>query len=64
MAAKDKIHDAVCAALTNDDWLIIKEHFYMEYEELDVSVDIFAKRNPLVAVKDDRKILVEIKTFG
>ena len=36
----------------------------MEYEELDVSVDIFAKRNPLVAVKDDRKILVEIKTFG
>jgi len=64
MAAKDKIHDAVRTALTNDDWIILKEHFYIEYEELDVSVDIAAKRKPLVAAKDDRKILVEVKTFG
>ncbi|HRW11178.1 MAG TPA: element excision factor XisH family protein [Caldilineaceae bacterium] len=62
--AKDKIHDAVKNALTNDNWLIIQEHLYIEYEELSILADIIAERAPFIAVKDDKKILVEIKTFG
>lgn len=62
--AKDKIHDAVKNALINDGWKIIHEHFRIEYQELNILADLLAERTPILAERDNRKIIVEIKTFA
>lgn len=62
--ANDTIHDAVKKALGKDGWTIIKEHLHLEYEELDIFVDLMAERASFVAEKDNQQILVEVKTFG
>jgi len=62
--AKDKIHDDVVEALQKDGWHIIKEHFSIRYAEFEVSIDIAAERPAVLAEKNGRQILVEIKTFG
>lgn len=63
--ANDLIHDAVVQALKNDGWHILREHFSVRYEELEIRVDIAAERPAAVlAEKDGHRILVEIKTFG
>lgn len=62
--ANDKIHDAVVQALKNDGWNIIREHFSVRYEELEIRVDVVAERPAVLAEKDGHRILIEIKTFG
>lgn len=62
--ANDTIHETVKNALVKDGWRIIKEHLHLEYEELDIFIDLLAERAPFVAEKDNRQILVEVKTFG
>lgn len=62
--AKDKIHDAVKNALINDGWKIIADPLHIEYEELEIFVDLAAERLPITAERADQKIVVEIKTFA
>ncbi|MEM7539773.1 MAG: element excision factor XisH family protein [Chloroflexota bacterium] len=62
--ANDKIHDAVVAALKNDDWHILHQNFSIRYAEVEIRADVIAEPPPILAEKDDRQILVEIKTFG
>jgi len=62
--ANDKIHDSVVQALKNDGWHILREHFNIRYEELEIRVDIAAEHPAILAEKGGRRILVEIKTFG
>ncbi|MEZ4865751.1 MAG: element excision factor XisH family protein [Caldilineaceae bacterium] len=62
--ANDTIHDAVIQALKNDGWHILREHFTVRYEELEIRIDIVAEHPAVLAEKDGRRILVEIKTFG
>ena len=62
--ANDTIHDAVIQALKNDGWHIIREHFSIRYEELEIRVDIVAEQPAVLAEKEGHRILVEIKTFG
>lgn len=62
--ANDKIHDAVVQALRYDGWLILREHFSIRYEELEIRVDIAAEQPAVLAEKEGRRILVEIKSFG
>lgn len=38
--------------------------FRMEYEEIEVFADLAAERSPIVASKENKKIVVEIKTFA
>lgn len=62
--AKDAIHDAVKNALIKDGWTIIREHFQLSYGELEGYVDIAAERQPIVATRDNNRIVVEVKTFS
>jgi XisH protein len=62
--AKDLIHDAVKEALIKDDWHIIAEHLRIEYEEIEIFVDLVAEPTPILAEKEGRQIIIEIKTFA
>lgn len=62
--AKDAIHDSIKNALSKDGWAITAEFLQIEYEELEIFADIVAERQPIVAEKQDKKIIVEVKTFA
>jgi len=62
MPAADFIHDAVKNALVKDGWVITADPYTIEYEEIKVFADLAADR--LLAVeRDNKKIMVEIKSF-
>lgn len=58
--AKDAIHDAVKNALIKDGWKITGEQVHISYGELEGYVDIAAEPTPIVAIRDDEEILVEV----
>ena len=62
--AKDIIHDAVKNALIKDGWTITADPLQVEYEELEVFIDLAAERAPITARKNNQKIVVEVKTFA
>lgn len=62
--AKDAIHDSIKNALIKDGWLITAEFLQIEYEELEIFADIVAEQSPIVAQKDGKKLIVEVKTFA
>ena len=62
--AKDAIHDSIKNALLKDGWAITAEFLQIEYEELEIFADLVAEREPIVAQKSDKKIIVEVKTFA
>lgn len=62
--AKDAIHDSIKNALINDGWAITAEFLQIEYEELEIFADLVAEREPIVAEKQGKKIIVEVKTFA
>ena len=63
MTAKDKIHDAVRAALVKDGWTITDDPYTIEHEEVRVYADLAAHRS-MVADRGGRRIVVEIKSFA
>ena len=63
MPAKDKIHEAVCNALDNDDWIITDDPLTLEYEDKRVYPDLGAQRPIIGAERGEEKIAVEIKGF-
>ena len=62
--AKDAIHDSIKNALLKDGWAITAEFLQIEYEELEIFADLVAERKPIVAEKNEKKIIVEVKTFA
>ena len=62
MPATDFIHDAVKQALIKDGWTITDDPFTITYEDATLYADLAAER-ALAAVRADRRIVVEIKTF-
>lgn len=62
MAQLDKIHDAVKNALIKDGWTITADPFRIEFEEYRLYADLSAER-PIAAVRENEKIVVEIKSF-
>lgn len=64
MAARDKIHNAVKNALVKDGWEITDDPLEVEYEGVTLKIDLGAEQEFLLAaVKEERKIAVEIKGF-
>lgn len=62
--AKDAIHDSIKNALIKDGWAITAEFLQIEYEELEIFADLVAERTPIVAEKQGKRIIVEVKTFA
>ena len=62
MAAQDKIHDAVKAALIKDGWTITDDPFKIAYKKLVLSADLAGERT-LAAEKGTERIVIEIKSF-
>ncbi len=62
--AKDAIHDSIKNALIKDGWAIIAEFLQIEYEELEIFADLVAERLPIIAEKQGKKIIIEVKTFA
>ena len=62
MAARDKYHNAVRAALEADGWTITDDPFQFKVDGTKFQVDLGAEKL-LAAEKEGRKIVVEIKSF-
>ena len=62
MPAKDIYHDAVRFALIKDDWEILTDNYRLEFGGDRLYVDIAAEKS-ITAQKQNRKILVEVKSF-
>ena len=62
MPAKDIYHHVVRFALVKDGWEILTEDYTLEYGGDRLYVDIAAEKS-IAAQKQDRKILVEVKSF-
>jgi len=62
--AIDLIHEAVKNALEKDGWTIIDEQVSLRFGEIGGYVDLEVERPAIVAVKNEEKIFVEIKTFA
>ncbi len=62
MARLDKIHNAVKNALVKDGWTITADPYRIDFEEYRLYADLSAER-PIAAVRENEKIVVEIKSF-
>jgi hypothetical protein len=62
MAQLDKIHNAVKNALVKDGWTITADPYRIEFAEFRLYADLSAER-PIAAVRENEKIVVEIKSF-
>jgi hypothetical protein len=63
MPASDAIHDAVKNALIKDGWTITQDPFNVEYEDIEVAIDLAGERL-LAAERGPERVVVEIKTFA
>jgi hypothetical protein len=63
MPARDMIHDTVKTALINDGWIITHDPFKIRLGDFRVYADLGAEQ-PLAAEKENRRIVVEIKSFA
>ena len=63
MPAKDIYHDAVKNALLKDGWIVIDDPFKLKFGLRELFVDLGVKKL-LSAQKDEKKILVEVKSFS
>src|SRR5437016_3475946 len=63
MPAKDLYHNSVKTALVKDGWVITDDPFTIEFKGLRLYADLGAER-PIAALKDGRRIVVEIKVFS
>ena len=63
MPAADLIHDSVKNALIKDGWSITADPYVIEYGDVRLFADLSAER-PLAAQRGQRRIVVEVKSFG
>ena len=62
MSARDKIHNAVKAALIKDGWMITHDPLRLQYRGKHMEIDLGAEKL-LAAERNNRKIAIEIKSF-
>ena len=62
MPARDIYHDAIKNALIKDGWFITADPYPVKYEEIKLMADLAGKKT-IAATKQNRKIVVEIKSF-
>lgn len=62
MAAKDRFHDAVRAALVKDGWLITHDPLPLDFDSARVQIDLGAERL-IAAQRGTEQIAVEVKSF-
>ncbi len=62
MPARDMIHEAVKNAIIKDGWHITADPYDLSFAELSLSVDLAAEKF-IEAVRDNHKILIEVKSF-
>lgn len=62
MSKRDNLHIPVRRALEKDGWTITHDPLELKLEDTKLKIDLGAERT-LAAVKEDRKIAVEIKDF-
>jgi len=62
MPAKDKIHEALVAALEKDGWTITNDPYFVRVGRKKAFVDLAADKI-IAATKENRKIAVEGKSF-
>ncbi|MEM6320216.1 MAG: element excision factor XisH family protein [Bacteroidota bacterium] len=63
--ARDKIHNLVVRALKKDDWKVNHDPLYIEYDANQGAFEIDLGAEKLIsAVKGNRRIAVEVKTFA
>ncbi len=62
MPAKDIYHKAVKNALIKDGWTILADPYTIEYEGDNLYADLLAEKT-LLAEQQERRIIVEIKSF-
>lgn len=63
MPARDTYHDTVKQALIKDGWRITDDPLHLRLGRKDMYIDLGASQL-LAAQKEERKIAVEVKTFG
>jgi len=63
MPARDRYHDQVKAALVKDGWVITHDPLRLQWGVKDMYIDLGAEQL-LAAEKDQRRIAVEVKSFG
>ncbi|HEX4946084.1 MAG TPA: XisH family protein [Blastocatellia bacterium] len=63
MPQRDRHHDSLKNALTNDGWTVTDDPLSLKVGQTNLFVDLGAEKL-LLAEKKDRKIGVELKTFG
>jgi hypothetical protein len=63
MPARDLYHDTVVEALKADGWTITHDPYHVAYGNRNLYIDLGAERATIAAEKNDRKIVVEIKSF-
>ena len=62
MPARDTFHELVRTALQNQGWTITHDPYHIDLGFVDFYIDLGAEQL-LAAIKDGKKIAVEIKTF-
>ena len=62
MAAKDIFHNTVKSALQKEGWMITHDPFFLRVEGVEMLIDLGAEKL-IAAIKQDKKIAVEIKSF-
>lgn len=62
MPAKDIYHGAVREVLLKDGWQILKENYELKYGDDSLYPDFAAERS-IAAVRENHRILVEVKSF-
>ncbi|MCC5605858.1 XisH family protein [Nostoc sp. CHAB 5834] len=62
MSARDRFHALVRIALEKEGWIITHDPYHIDLGFVDFYIDLGAELL-LAAIKDDKKIAVEIKTF-
>jgi hypothetical protein len=62
MSARDTFHELVKTALQNEGWTITHDPYHIDLGFVDFYIDLGAEQL-LAAIKDGKKIPVEIKTF-
>jgi hypothetical protein len=63
MPVRDRDHDSLRNALSNDGWTITDDPLTLKVGQTNLFVDLGAEKL-LLAEKENRKIGVELKTFG
>jgi hypothetical protein len=62
MPRLDIIHNSVKNAIIKDGWLITDDPYLIQYRKTTLYADLAAER-PIAVERDDRKLVVEVKSF-